>query len=114
MTAYEQGFITKCAEYGVDGQALLTAMAKQAEWMEKKAQIAKFLGSLMSRGTRGLGNLIGGRGAKFGRKLLGYSKNDSLMRGLGVGGAGAATGGATVAYLGRRMANRKQPEKQQV
>ena len=49
MTAYEQGFMAKCAEYDIDGQAMLAAMAKQAEWMEKKAQIAKLFGSLASK-----------------------------------------------------------------
>ena len=31
MTRYEQGFITKCAEYGVDGQALLKQAAGPLE-----------------------------------------------------------------------------------
>ena len=53
MTAYEQGFISKCAEYGVDGSVML----KQAQWARLLRRIANrglWRGSGASRGFRRL------------------------------------------------------------
>ena len=42
MTRYEKGFIEKCAEYGVDGAAVLSHMQKQAGIERVLKAISKF------------------------------------------------------------------------
>ena len=44
MTRYEQGFLTKCAEYGIDGRELLY----------KQAGFAQFAGRVLERGGKAL------------------------------------------------------------
>lgn len=90
MTAYEQGFLTKCAEYGVDGRLLLKQA--QAKW-----------------NRTGLGGAIGGTaGAIYGavtskkRNLRAALKN-ALKYGL-IGGGIGALGGYASTWLGRKPA----------
>lgn len=74
MTRYEQGFLTKCAEYGVDGRRLL-----------KRAQDAR----AMAIGG-GAGALLGaGVGALTSRK---HRLRNALIGALLGGGAGVAGG----------------------
>lgn len=72
MTAYEQGFLTKCAEYGLDGKELLKqaqmpwenasrALAGEREWIQEAANSAKPLASAVP--TAGAGAAASASGA---------------------------------------------------
>lgn len=81
MTRYEQGFLTKCAEYGVDGRAML----KQAQWANIFRRIANkgfWRGSGAARSFRRLTRFMGdpSRSGKVGRyfELLGGGNKKTL------------------------------------
>jgi len=76
MTSYEQGFMNKCAEYGIDGKAIL-----------KAAQVNIDSNTAIGAGAGAL--LGGGLGALTSRQ---HRLRNALILALLGGGAGAATG----------------------
>jgi len=81
MTRYEQGFMNKCAEYGIDGKALLKA-AQTAEAPDAAAAqaLADSLDQTLPRDLPGAG--------KWGARIGGYGS----IPYLGSAGVGAALG----------------------
>lgn len=103
MTRYEQGFLTKCAEYGIDGRELL----------EKQALIGGLTGYYTQRDDKNAPNAsVGGRrGAARGAlaqaavlTLLGLRGGLGSAIGSGIGGA---IGGGITGYLGGRLAGHR-------
>ena len=62
MTAYEQGFLTKCAEYGIDGSELLKQAKEQTNYAGPLGGIAATGGGLLGAmlATEGGQRTIGG------------------------------------------------------
>ena len=95
MNRYEQGFLTKCAEYGIDGRELLKHAYEEGKYTRRRGNVVKAVTSLggAAAGTA-IGALIGGKKGRLLRKTLG------ALGGGAVGyGAGAVSNGIR-GYLG--------------
>lgn len=95
MTYYEQGFITKCGEYGVDGVALLKlAQATQgvSEIGAGAGQVARGAGRL----AKGVGHVAQGAANAYGRSFM----HDPSGTALGTSTVGGFMAGATPILYG--------------
>lgn len=110
MTRYEQGFINKCAEYGVDGRVVLqkiaqdaaaAAPAKQPGWFSRQYAAGKQWVKDNPTGAGAIGGAATGALALALQEALRKQKgpNDrkdylkKILLGLAAGGAAGAAGG---------------------
>jgi len=92
MTPYEHGFLTKCAEYGVDEDTAVQLMRKQAG-------LGRFLlGGLGSIGAYGLISHLFNR--KDPNRSMESYKSTGRKWGTGIGAATGALGGAVLGPVG--------------
>ena len=94
MTRYEHGFIQKCAEYGVDGRALLEKIAERnhGEGAKLGAKLGLLGGSLAGIPNALNFALLSGRHSPKTRALLALLGFGSMALPATIGGA--AIGGA--------------------
>ena len=86
MTRYEQGFLTKCAEYGIDGRELLKQAYDPNKYTKRRENLVKGIYSLVGgAGGAAIGSVIGGKKGRFLKQVLGT---------LGGGAAGYGVGAA--------------------
>lgn len=113
MTRYEQGFLSKCAEYGIDGKELLKqaqmpswlgesaskARAGELEWMREAAKNAKPLASAVPAAGAGTGATAAAAGA--------VPALAAPTAALAAGTAGVAIGNALNKHVPVTLANGK-------
>ena len=112
MTRYEQGFMNKCAEYGVDGRLVIqklaqdaaaAAPAKDPNWVQRQYGAAKdWVKDPNNRtGVGAIGGAAAGAGIAALVEALRKRRNPNdrkdylkaVLMGLAVGGAAGAAGG---------------------